>query len=454
MEDNTCWNESTVIREGAYGYRTERDICKMVIRYLTDLLQALNLDMEIAEDYQIAGVKPDVMVIKNGFIPAGVIEVKKPQKKGAASPLVSPTVLGELFNQMSLVGCFYGCGPVCGLLTNGNEWLICWLPRDNSIMSSAKQFEIPSTEHLSTPDAALNHSQIPTSPLLGDPNWTHEIDEEGGDDAGEHNLAPETKRELSSTAVLKSGEEGTFEAVCTALLRMSDVALRHTEVASRCVFGIHLRKPFVTWHNVEHQHALERVNKSRFPNSNVQHLYVLEDLGSGKNARCWLACTTSFTSVCVVKFTKKHCTDFQENSAAERALECEHQMWHKVYPAFKQMVRIGRWSGSLALMMPHCNFIPEKDRFSLRHKVRAVMETFRDQGLVHHDIHWNNFGCWLKDKQKQVILFDLESVKQILPGEERWVEDAMESLYPADDAAEIENLGVAVAKELVFALKS
>lgn len=60
----------------------------------------------------------------------GVVEVKKP----GASVLSEPTVLGELLDQMLLVEGFYGMGPVIGILTTGEEWLVSWFPADSSAL--------------------------------------------------------------------------------------------------------------------------------------------------------------------------------------------------------------------------------------------------------------------------------------------------------------------------------
>ena len=64
--------------------------------------------------------------------PVGVVEVKKPE----IGVLIEPTVLGELFDQMLLVEGFYGTGPICGILTTGEDWMVAWLPTDDAHFQS------------------------------------------------------------------------------------------------------------------------------------------------------------------------------------------------------------------------------------------------------------------------------------------------------------------------------
>jgi hypothetical protein len=65
-----------------------------------------------------------------GMYLVGVVEVKKPNGDGGGNVLNQLTVLGDLLDQMMLVGGFYGMGPVIGILTTAEEWLISWFPAD------------------------------------------------------------------------------------------------------------------------------------------------------------------------------------------------------------------------------------------------------------------------------------------------------------------------------------
>ena len=61
----------------------------------------------------------------------GVVEVKKP----GYNVLLQPTVQGELMDQMLLVEGFYGMGPVIGILTTAEEWLVSWFPVDSGALA-------------------------------------------------------------------------------------------------------------------------------------------------------------------------------------------------------------------------------------------------------------------------------------------------------------------------------
>jgi hypothetical protein len=92
-----------------------------VILFLKDIMRAMDLHYNIAVDFGIKGIAPDICVITQANRLIGVVEVKKPEH-GA---LDKPTILGELFDQMLLVEGFYCSGPVIGILTTLEEWRFC-----------------------------------------------------------------------------------------------------------------------------------------------------------------------------------------------------------------------------------------------------------------------------------------------------------------------------------------
>lgn len=130
---NVGWQDCSVMRQGAFGCYGFRDLWRLIDRFFMDIFDALDLHkFSREEDCQLAGIAPSLVVIKNGHTPVGIIKMTTPPKDKDSLPLTSPTLLGDMFDYLCLVGCFYGCGPVCGILTNGEEWLICWLPRDDN----------------------------------------------------------------------------------------------------------------------------------------------------------------------------------------------------------------------------------------------------------------------------------------------------------------------------------
>ena len=82
---------------------------------------------------------------------------------------------------------------------------------------------------------------------------------------------------------------------------------------------------------------------NKMPTKVAKHLWVVEDLGHGVEGKCLLV-TTKSGRIAVLKFFSK-----TSNSSPE----AEMNAWHKVYPQFKKMIRVGRWDGEQCLVMPH-----------------------------------------------------------------------------------------------------
>jgi len=101
-------------------YSSEDDIVYLVRRYLESILSALNLPLDFNAEVTIKQIRPDICVLLMGMYLVGVVEVKNPGN----NVLLEPTVLGELIDQMLLVEGFYGMGPVIGILTTAEEWLV------------------------------------------------------------------------------------------------------------------------------------------------------------------------------------------------------------------------------------------------------------------------------------------------------------------------------------------
>ena len=119
------------------SYASEIDILFFVRTFLTDILVALNLNMDFNSEISISHYKPDIIVLSIGRYLVGVVEVKKPGN----DVLEKPTVLGELLDQMPLVEGFYGTRPLIGILTTGEEWIVSWFPGDTNTLAETNHTE-------------------------------------------------------------------------------------------------------------------------------------------------------------------------------------------------------------------------------------------------------------------------------------------------------------------------
>lgn len=124
------------LRDGIVSYITENDVAKLVERYLTSVLDAMGL-LDTVGVYSKVGtfkLRPDLWIITVRSRPVGVVEVKKPDKRGQKFlALEHPNVLGELYDFMKHLPNFYGTYPAFGILTNMNSWRFAWLPDEETI---------------------------------------------------------------------------------------------------------------------------------------------------------------------------------------------------------------------------------------------------------------------------------------------------------------------------------
>jgi len=137
------------IRHGTLRYASENDVATHVTNLLNSLLEAFDLEemVEVFTGVGIFNVRPNVWVLMIHDYPIGVVEVKKPDKKGQSPALDHPNVLGELNNFMLRLKEFYGITPVFGLLTNMVSWRVAWFSEDNAdgAASEVESFDGPDT---------------------------------------------------------------------------------------------------------------------------------------------------------------------------------------------------------------------------------------------------------------------------------------------------------------------
>ena len=117
-------------------YGSESDIVFFVRKFLFDIMEALNLNFSFSAEILISHIRPNIAVLLMGKYLVGVVEVKKP----GSNILAQPTVLGELLDQMFLVEGFYRTGPVIGILTTGEEWVMSWFPGDTDTLAKKKTY--------------------------------------------------------------------------------------------------------------------------------------------------------------------------------------------------------------------------------------------------------------------------------------------------------------------------
>jgi hypothetical protein len=321
-----------------------------------------------------------------------------------------------------LVEGFYGMGPALGILTTGDEWLFSWFPADHDTL--LKQYEnkqdlfaTPTKQKLSTSESKTHRNS----------GLVHGIDSDEDESIVEVDppITSPVDRLLHTTTVMNIHDDPivVLTHLCGALLLMSTSQLRNRVSISRCLLRFHKDSPMVSYHSATYEDVYRTVNFCRCPNRNTKNLIALEDLGRGATGKAWLCVTlsTPSASACVLKFhNTKKITD----------LEKEKDLWHKIYPEFSKLVRIERWSGENALVMPHFTEVLERDRSLYREALFETLSSkFVANGLYHGDVKWKNIGIYRRDQMVKLVVFDLHSVESRVVDCNEWFESVEKSLF-------------------------
>ena len=428
---NSLW-DGVIIGQTDLHYTTEADVVVFVKIFLRDIANAMGIPLEMASDFGIKHVAPDICVLSLGKRLVGVVEIKKHQK----NVLRMPTVLGELFDQMILVEGFYMSGPVIGILTTLQDWMFCWFPADTEHFSSELE-PYTATSTFLTPLKTSAPSGDSTSPPRDTPSrrnrWSHGIEllEDDREDPDEFVLTAEVvERALHTSPVINAYAhyDLLLQYLCSAFTRMTQVKLNQRRGVPRSLFKLHKgedARQKISFHSLDGiPFAVECIQSNKFPQATTKMLLALEDLGRGSTGKAWLCCTLSTSpALCVLKFGNK-----SDNVSAR--LKLEKQWWDKVYPQFKHMTKVEVWGGSDALMMPHICAIQLEERGEFKEWIHVMMLTcFHERGYEHQDVAWRNIGYYVDENNiKSPILFDLERIRADVKSDV-WITEAMSRLF-------------------------
>lgn len=434
---NTIWRETCI--RGVDGvkvllYSSEADIVHFVRDFLRDILFALKLPLSFNAEVTIKQIRPDLCVLFLGMYLVGVVEVKKPGR----NVLLEPTVLGELLDQMLLVEGFYGMGPVIGILTTAEEWVVSWFPVDSEVLEHSginpleAAFSTPSKPSTSSAEAseAKRHSPPGGTPsqISGSVHAIENVEDDPlsvGDDNNE--LDTEMERMLCTTDVVNihTDPNHVLQLLCSAFQLMSMSRTHYRGNLSSCLLKFHKGISAVTFHPAAYKDIQPLVDFDKYPAKNVKNLVALEDLGRGSTGKAWLCVTVTKprSAACVLKFDNKE--------AKSAKLMHEKDMWALLYPEFSTMIKLEQWSGADALVMPHFSTVLEDEREQYKKQLENVLTCkFMKNGKVHKDVRWRNIGKYRSQSGSvELVVFDLYDVVDYnvdVHGD--WIDAAVKSL--------------------------
>ena len=451
FDDNAVFNASgslwKQVNPGAdyIMLANEANIRNAVFIFLTDLKYALQLKLSLEVEVLISKIRPDIIVLSMDHIIVGVVEVKKwgTDINNRDAILLQPTVLGELFDQITLAEGFYGVGPICGMLTDGESTLLAWLPKDDEYFAgSPPSSQILSTSSFSTP--FKSRPTVESSPPGNTPSkikgTPHKICVDTSIDDTEIEVK-ENVRLLSRTEIVdgRINFDNLVRLLCSALIRMSHAKPNYHANNCKILLTFHLEQPLITWFTPTAE-FMENIKPHKFPRRHTKKLIALEDLGTGATGKAYL-CGTAYqegSAICVLKFhhTKKN----------DHSLEIELKAWKDVYPEFETMVNVRVWSSNHALMMPHfpSYTTDERGNHDIKKQIHDLLKKkFFSKKLCHPDVKWRNLGKFTDKNNFTVpILFDL--VGLTICKDASWIDTAMSHLFPEGPLSNFASLKVGI----------
>ena len=348
------WQEKQT-SSGTLQYTSEASIAGLVQKLLDDVMKVCNLmAFELIPEIRKKHIRPDYWFVNSIAVPVGVVEVKKP----GDSVLENQQVLGQMYDYLVRLPNFYGAQQMIGILTTYREWRLCWLDTKETNALMQKPVSIPleevSANRFGTkrewtdyhPDESTEYVTDSESPVVRSP--------------------PERKMFVSR--IWSMEKENVFPLIASALIKMSQVThggFNHPfdDLKSRTLLCVDTNTLY--WRTLTGD--VKRGKWETCPRSDTKILYILADIGIGETIHMWLACSKSGL-VCVLKFF-----ELGDESRHQELLQTECDLWHIIYPQWREVVRVGTFCGRPALIMPHFDS-PKRDRTVIG-LVRETLET-------------------------------------------------------------------------------
>eukprot|EP00038_Savillea_parva_P005137 m.148132 g.148132 ORF g.148132 m.148132 type:complete len:624 (-) comp11666_c0_seq31:180-2051(-) len=438
-------------KDGSLKYHTEADVVRFVTNLLEIASDILQLDVRPAQELSVMSVRADIWILTRFDIPVGAIEVKKPDTKHAGV-MEHGRVLGELYDQLLRLECFYGKKMGIGILITGRQVRVCWRGTDDNVNAEDTVTLVVGGKHIlrDVPGTPRRGASVPLSPKTPEPGASggaggdadnhsppsispsklrprlHGLYpvEETADDENDHVATAatgEAERHMLATEVVQCQDNpDAMRLILSALVKMTKTGWQPLDHAfanleSRQLICFVKDAPSVFW---SRDLATTKPKWDAIKPLRTKYLYAVEDLGHGSNGRVWLTSTIG-GYIHVLKIPRTY-----KNDALER--ECD--WWHRIYPEFAEYVATETWSGHRMLRMPHFAAIIQSERMQYLNAVKdCLREKFEQKGFRHLDVTWRNIGLYKSKKVVRAVMFDLD-VRSLETSDEGWIKKCMKHL--------------------------
>ena len=453
MEKSWTWEKAASLPR---PISTESDTVALVKDVMEDAIVASKMQFGLSGENKMDDKRPDILVIrKDGGMPVGVIEVKKPPRTNEKGD-VDARIFGELYDYMMFLRSTYHMTPVYGLLTTYSEWYVCWLDGDglNEKLDAMTLGTPPSTPPRSTGSGFYRIPCTPTTPVPSTPSGAsapatqetspgprtpsqllHVFSKKESQDEGEdeyvdeecpHENDVEVKREMYVSQVFQWDSDKIWPMLVTVLWEMNRTDYLDPPAGSaRYVARVSEQQAGLTWCHT--RNGLESLRFGVFPRKDAKTLYIWENLGCGAHGRALLAATSS-GSVCVIKcfFARKGQRGPLKEATRKENQQRELTCWSNIYRN-KYKCREFTFLTRPAILLQYFEDIPVDERLAYVGKVKECLENdFHKNGYKHGDVKWRNIG---RDAAGRAVVYDMGTVYEIEDKTDKsWIDEVIAEL--------------------------
>jgi hypothetical protein len=362
----------------------EAEVRRHVNYVLNDLLHALrlNLNYSLKPEKQMFGLVTDFFFIKNDdYIAVGVVEVKKNLDGGNERK-----ISGQMFDYLMLLR-FMGCKYPLGILTNYNQWGLCWLGESDKIAKCDNPSKLESI--ISSDDAS-------------DISLTDRIKSMNIDDDDDFSLSPtETKRSFFYEEH-SYDNSSTVKALSTIIIKMTKVPVTKSILLCKSLEYMKLGKKENAWEKVKWE--CDTLNLYRMPNSGSD-LYFFDDLGGQTDGRAVLA-VDIHGHCCVIKFIVKGSAEEETKFWKTINKHLFDDTEETLYVAQSELL------AKSCVIMPYCEILNELD---VEQQILAAESIARmiNEGWTQDDAKINHIGFTQLNGTTLATIIDFGHMKKV-----------------------------------------
>ena len=418
-------NEEAEYGWGSLVWGSEAQVYSLVERVLRNV--SLEIGMSQMNSIQqlslFEAFKPDIWIVCAFGIPIGLVEVTSSLVSNP--PLENPMCFGQIYDYLTYLKECLGVVDPFGILTTYDEWQIVWLPESDDYATAS---QLPPS--YGQPPASTNYPSCVQGPQyhlmdLDPPNWDKNpalhIPSAGRDiteSMGDLSLAnPQPARSDNSQDRVLHGtniicwNDPKLSFFLASVLHKMNASPRNSIEMSLQLSRSYIFVSKDTWQWEKPKQSVSLHVKSTIP-SEVDHAFLLADLGGGGDGRVWLGSTAS-GEVFVAKFSED-----------ESSLQQEKQLWESIWNCSTRVTQLNNYS---VLLMPWIKPCHTKQELNDEVKLAAkqAIKAFAIAGYRHDDLKWSHVGLYIKDNKLQALLFDLARVTKIKPSELTDAEECM-----------------------------